>query len=107
MHRLALALGRTVAELEASISEKELRDWVDFYAVEPWGEQPAWWRTGTIAALLSNIHRDPKKSDPFTPLDFVPKDPSAEKTNGLDSRRVRAEMVEVFGTRIKRKADGR
>jgi hypothetical protein len=30
------------------------------------------YRTGLICAVLANINRDPKKSKPFTPQDFMP-----------------------------------
>lgn len=35
--RLALALGRTVAELERSLSHSEFVEWCAFYSYEPWG----------------------------------------------------------------------
>lgn len=32
----------------------------------------AWARTSAVMALLANLHRDPKKTRPFRPIDFDP-----------------------------------
>lgn len=41
MHRLALALGRTVAELVEAIDLDELLGWLAYWSAEPWGEMRA------------------------------------------------------------------
>lgn len=41
--------------------------------IEPFGEWGDYYRTGIVASLLANIHRDPKKRNkPFAPSDFMP-----------------------------------
>lgn len=41
--------------------------------------QHDWIQTGSLMAMLGNIHRDPKvRRKPFTPLDFVPEWMAAE-----------------------------
>jgi hypothetical protein len=37
--RLALALGRTVRELERSLSHAEWIEWIAYYGLDPWGDQ--------------------------------------------------------------------
>lgn len=73
--RLALALGRTLDELDRSMTAEELRAWIAFDAVEPIGERRGDLRLGILTALTANVHRDPK-APPFRPLDFIPWDPS-------------------------------
>jgi len=47
--------------------------WIQYYTVEPFGEEREDYRIGTLIALTANINRDPKsKPDPFTPYDFMP-----------------------------------
>lgn len=47
--------------------------------LEPFGEKGDYLRTGILASLLANIHRDPKKKrDPFIPEDFIPAVDAAE-----------------------------
>ena len=57
MHRLALALGRTVSELEDSLTSSELSDWIDYYQVEPWGAWRDNWHAAILACLLSGEER--------------------------------------------------
>lgn len=49
MFRLALALGRTVGELEDSLGSKELNEWQAYYHIEPFGQ----WRDNYHAAMLA------------------------------------------------------
>lgn len=37
LFRVALALGKTVGELEATVGNAELQEWFEFYRLEPWG----------------------------------------------------------------------
>lgn len=115
---LALALGgRTVAELEAAITPGELDDWIAFDAETPLGPEWAYWRTGQVAALIANIHRDPKKSQPFTPVDFLPASvvaagksarvkaragaPLTREQRQAEARKVKALFAAAFGARVK------
>lgn len=40
--------------------------------LEPFGPPAEFWRAGLITSMLANIHRK-KKTDQFTPEDFMPK----------------------------------
>src|SRR5512146_862251 len=66
-------MGRTVAELEVTMSYRELQDWADYYALEPWGERRADLRNGILCSLTANMNRDKKKKpEPFKATDFMP-----------------------------------
>jgi hypothetical protein len=97
MFRLALALGRTVAELEETMSSHELSEWMAFEAIDgPIGNQRADMRAGIIAATIANCHRT-AKSKPFSHLDFMP---YAEKPK--TSQEQMAEMLaKAFGVKPK------
>jgi hypothetical protein len=49
MHRLALGLGKTIAELETSLGAAELDDWFSYWSEEPWGS----WRDNMHAGLIA------------------------------------------------------
>lgn len=68
---LARSLGRTVAELEASMTAEEYGDWCALYLIDPWGPERVDFGLGTVAATVANVHRG-KDSKPFTPADFMP-----------------------------------
>lgn len=57
MHRLALALGRTVSELRATLTFNELRAWEEYYRLEPWGATRDNMHAGMIAAAIVNPTR--------------------------------------------------
>lgn len=72
-HRLALALGMTVEEMLDRMSHREYRDWQEFYALEPFGDERADLRAGIVASVIANVNRDAKKHpEPFAPGDFMP-----------------------------------
>lgn len=85
LFRLALALGRTVEELRATLSYREFQDWCLFYRIEPWGESRADLRSGQLCATFANVHRR-EGSDPFTPADFMPYLEKPEVIQPVDER---------------------
>lgn len=71
--RLALALGMTVEDMLDRMTWREYREWLEFYEVEPFGDERADLRSGIVAALIANVNRDPKKHpQPFKPNEFMP-----------------------------------
>lgn len=52
MHRLALALGKTLGEL-ASMDESEFRSWKAYYDLEPFGDSGAWYRQAAGLAAIT------------------------------------------------------
>ncbi|RQU14189.1 hypothetical protein DF152_17120 [Burkholderia cenocepacia] len=85
--RLALKMGRTVDELQRSMSSAEFGEWIAFYSIEPFGDRIADMRAGTIAAVTANASRAPD-SDPYTPIHFVPwaQEPEPEATPLNDTK---------------------
>jgi len=82
MMRLALAMGRTLAELGATMSSQELTEWSAFEAVDgPIGSQRDDLRSGIVAATLANCHSTRKQ---FNAHDFMPyyskPEPTAEES---------------------------
>lgn len=62
----------TVGELGRRMSSRELSEWMAFYELEPFGND--WHQTGTIASVIANVNRDPKKrATPFEAEDFIPR----------------------------------
>ena len=60
--------------LLASLSSRQISEWMAYFSIEPFGEERADLRMATLAALIANINRDEKKrSSPYTPDDFMPK----------------------------------
>lgn len=51
---------------------RQFRRWLDFYELEPWGDERADLRSGIVASILANVNRDPTKSSSFSPYDFMP-----------------------------------
>jgi len=94
-----------VAELEDTLSNVELNEWVAFYSIEPFGSEIEWLRVGTIAATMVNVARGfSGKKGGATPMSFVPKfaTPSGKKSR---SRLIRQNLIETFGDRVKLKKD--
>lgn len=57
VHRLALALGRTVAELYETLTPQEMTEWQAYYQLEPWGAWRDNWHSAQLSTLLFNINR--------------------------------------------------
>ena len=73
MFRLALALGKTLAELRACLSYREFREWCWFYEIEPFGDQRADLRTGIVAATMKNSYAHGVPPEQLAkPADFMP-----------------------------------
>jgi hypothetical protein len=71
-HRLAVALGMSIAQAQAEISPDEFRSWVAFDRIEPLGGRRADIHAGIIASVVANCNRA-KNGKAFKPEDFIPK----------------------------------
>lgn len=78
--KLALALGRTVDELLASMSSAELSEWIAFDRVERLPDP--YWIGGMIASVVANSIAGAKT----TPSDFIPREE-------IKPRQTQAEMI--------------
>lgn len=70
MFLLALKLGRTVAELEATLTYNELIEWRAYYEETRFGELIADRRNAELLAMTFNVNRSPKQA-PKTSDDFM------------------------------------
>jgi hypothetical protein len=61
----------TVAELLQRISSRELSEWMAYYRLEPFGDERGDLQAGIVASAVYNVYRDPRKTDPFEPRDFL------------------------------------
>jgi hypothetical protein len=73
-YRLASLLGRTVAEMRASLTQREYLGWQQYWRAEPWGP----WRDNLHAALLAREIRRPqlRKGAKVALEDFMVRDPT-------------------------------
>lgn len=55
----------------AQMSAAQLRGWMAYYNIEPWGEDRGDLRAGIVAATVANAFRK-KGSRPMRPADFMP-----------------------------------
>ncbi len=62
MFLLALKLGRTVAELEHTLSYNELIEWRMYFEETHFGELRADRRNAELLAMTFNVNRSPKQS---------------------------------------------
>ena len=58
----------------AVLDSRQIAEWIAYYSIRPFGERAAYWRAGTIAATIANVHR-PKRSREFKAEDFMPREP--------------------------------
>lgn len=96
MHRLALALGCFVSDIEDRMSYTEFQDWCEFYALEPFGEIRADLRAGFVASTQFNSclgKKDRSKAMKISSavlFDSLKKEANKEKT-------VDQQILAVFG----------
>jgi len=71
-HRLAVALGKTIAEVE-QMSATELTAWAAFEILQPFPVTRIEIGLASIQCLIANMFRDSKSNpSPFTVDDFIP-----------------------------------
>jgi hypothetical protein len=90
--------------LEDSITDGQLKEWMSFYALEPWGSEIGFFQAGIVAAAVVNSSANRKQgSKGVSPADFMPKfgQPEVKKP----AKELRQEFLAVFGARNK-KPDG-
>ena len=61
-----------MAELLARISSRELTEWMQYYELEPFGEERADLHAAIVAATVANSNRR-KGKRAFKPADFMPR----------------------------------
>jgi hypothetical protein len=78
-----MALGRTVEELDASMTTDEFYQWIAYSTLEPWGEDRADWRSAHTNALLSSLLGSGKKQIKITDYLLKFEKPKAKTNTGL------------------------
>lgn len=53
------------------VSSAELSEWIEYYRLEPFGEERADLRAGIVASTIANCHVG-KRGKAFKPSDFMP-----------------------------------
>ena len=91
-------MGRTVAELLASIEMDELLDWMAYERLEPFGEERADVRSAIHTATLINVHRG-QHSRPVTPSDVMPRFDEAYVPQKSAEQNI-AELARMMGAKI-------
>ncbi len=61
----------TVRELLAKMDAREFAEWIAYARIEPFGEEVADHRAGTIASMIANVNRGPR-TDAYDALAFIP-----------------------------------
>lgn len=79
-------MGRTVAELDASLSIDELYQWVVYSSIEPWGEDRQDWRVANTNWLMATIWGDGKRKHKVTDflLKFTKKRDTIKPNEGMN-----------------------
>jgi len=99
-------MGRTVAELDASLSIDELYMWLAYSAGEPWGEDRADWRAAHTNYLMASIWSDGKKKYKVNDflLQFNQKKTKVSPSNDVDKNKWNAMVLQaMFGSAKKKK----
>ena len=76
--RLAWQMGRTVEELQESMSQVEFLEWSQFLTEIPGGDDWANWRAALVASTIAQAHCG-KRANQFPIKDFMPKPPENQK----------------------------
>lgn len=89
LFRLALALGKTVSELRATLSNAEFQEWCLYFQIEPFGESRADLRNGIVAATIQNVYSAWVGGEQTArPADFMPYIDKPEPTQPVEDDRV-------------------
>lgn len=86
-----------------SLSGREFMEWMAYAEIEPFGEERADLRMAILAALIANVHRDPEKTKPFGPEDFMPRFDGAgrKEVPALDKAQAIAAIRSYFLAMVK------
>lgn len=86
--RLCLEAGQPLAwrRVYETVPITELRQWMSYYSVEPFGYEAEWERTASIMAMIANCmpFRDPD-APMINPADLMPKKPWEQVQEQIDT----------------------
>ena len=97
-------MGRTVKELDASLSIDELHMWVAYTALEPWGEDRQDWRTAHSNWIMANIWGDGKKKSKVSDflLKFDKKSAKIKPKGNVDMNEWNAKVLQAMFVNAKK-----
>jgi len=75
-----------------------------YYAIEPFGQYPKYYRTGIVASIIANVHRG-KRSQAFRPEDFMPKEPKISMPRSQTIEEQKSVLQSIFDL-TKRRTQG-
>ena len=75
----------SVARCQQEVDSREFSEWMAYYRIDPWGEERADLRSGTICAVLANINSARGKS--FKPGDFMFSESKKSRWQPVDQQR--------------------
>lgn len=97
-HRLALALGGTVTDLQDRMPNREWLDWAALWTIEPWGDVREDMHAAQITTVLANINRDRKqRRKAYTLEDFMPDFWKRVRGDVGTRSNVKAKAMALFG----------
>ena len=77
-----------------------IKEWWDYYQIEPWGPERYDLQSGIIASTLANVNRDSKKTpEPFKPSDFMPEFDKPRKKPEISAKERAAALTHFFSSR--------
>lgn len=89
--------------MSEEISDAELREWMAFYRLEPFGDERADLRAGIVASTVVNVNRG-KRGKATKPTDFMPYRTAAEaRRKALDvpePKELGQKVRSIFGSMI-------
>lgn len=85
-------MGRTVAELQRTMSSHEFTEWIAFYGLEPFGFRGEFMGNAMVASVIANTNRD-KDTKPFKMEDFLPTDPKPPQPQTAAQMKQFASMI--------------
>ena len=77
-----MALGRTIAELDAEMSSEEFTGWLAYYAIEPFGAERDNIHAGIIASTIANVDGGTRRT--WTARDFMVIDKTARQDENTE-----------------------
>lgn len=63
-------MGWSIAQIDRNISARELRDWIEYDSIQPFGHERDNWHMGVLASILINQYLS-KGQRPKNPNDFM------------------------------------
>ena len=103
-YRLALALGRVdVDAMLAAMSADQLKEWMEYYRYEPWGQERADYRSAIVAhtvAVSAGAQRKDKR--PLRIADFLPEFGPPKPVKKQTAQDIKNMFKAMYGSRMVR-----